>query len=184
MRYGYMRVSTQDQNLTLQKDALEGAECDVIYSDKISGKKTTRDGLDDLLAVLTEGDELVVWKLDRLGRSTVHLITLIDELASQGVVFKSLTENIDTGSALGKMHLGLLSVFAEYERNLISERTRAGMAAAKAAGQVFGVKPQSEYTSDKIKKLYHKYKNFDRVAEVAGVSKSTAWRAVNGKAGR
>ncbi len=134
-KIGYVRVSDKDQSEALQIDALKAAGCDVIFGDHgVSGAITKRSGLDDLLASLKAGDTLVVWKLDRLGRSSIHLMTLLEDLMERGVAFQAITQGVDTGSAVGKLQFGMLSLFAEFERNLISERTKAGMAAAKARG--------------------------------------------------
>ncbi|MFV1463169.1 MULTISPECIES: recombinase family protein [unclassified Phaeobacter] len=134
-KVGYVRVSDKDQSEDLQYDALKAAGCEVIYGDHgVSGARTQRRGLDDMLASLDEGDTLVVWKLDRLGRSTIHLLTLLSDLRDRGVGFQAITQGIDTTTAVGRMLYGQLAVFAEYERSLISERTKAGMAAAKARG--------------------------------------------------
>ncbi|MBL4645366.1 MAG: recombinase family protein [Rhizobiales bacterium] len=134
-KIGYIRVSDRDQSEALQIDALKSAGCDVIYGDHgVSGKITNRAGLDELLATLQTGDTLMVWKLDRLGRSTLHLLTLLDDLRARGVDFHAITQGIDTRTALGRMVFGQLAVFAEFEREQISERTKAGMAAAKARG--------------------------------------------------
>ena len=139
MKVGYVRVSDADQTLNLQIDALREAGCKVIYSDHgISGAKIKRKGLNDLLKDLKEGDTLCVWKIDRLGRSTVHLLLLLDDLRKRGVGFISLTQGIDTTTALGRMVYGQLALFAEFEREQISERTKAGMQAAKARGVHIG----------------------------------------------
>ncbi|MEZ5898510.1 MAG: recombinase family protein [Hyphomicrobiaceae bacterium] len=139
MKVGYVRVSDDDQTQDLQIDALVVAGCEVIYADHgVSGACTHRKGLDDVLASLTAGDTLVVWKLDRLGRSTVHLLQLLDQLRARGVDFIAITQGIDTTTAVGRMLYGQLTVFAEFEREQISERTRAGMAAAKRRGKHVG----------------------------------------------
>ena len=139
MKVGYVRVSDADQTLNLQIDALRDAGCKVIYADHgISGTKIKRKGLNDLLKDLKEGDTLCVWKIDRLGRSTVHLLLLLDDLRKRGVGFISLTQGIDTTTALGRMVYGQLALFAEFEREQISERTKAGMQAAKARGVHIG----------------------------------------------
>jgi DNA invertase Pin-like site-specific DNA recombinase len=134
-KIGYVRVSDADQTENLQLDALKAEGCDLIYGDHgVSGKIRRRKGLDDLLADLEHGDTLLVWKLDRLGRSTLHLLQLLDDLRQRGIDFHIITQGIDTRTAIGRMVFGQLAVFAEYERNLISERTKAGMKAAKARG--------------------------------------------------
>ena len=139
MRIGYARISTIDQNLDLQLDALKAARCDAIYQDEgVSGAKAKRPGLDNALKTLKPGDQLVVWKLDRLGRSIRHLIDLTATLEEKGVGFRSLSDAIDTSTASGKLFFHITGAFAEFERNLISERTKAGMAAAKARGVKMG----------------------------------------------
>lgn len=139
MKIGYIRVSDFEQTENLQIDALNAAKCDVIYSDHgISGAKTERKGLSSLFAKLKKGDTLVVWKLDRLGRSTIHLLLMLDELRKKGIDFVALTQGIDTTTAIGRMLFGQLAVFAEFEREQIRERTKAGMKAAKARGKHVG----------------------------------------------
>ena len=139
---GYARVSTVDQNLDLQEQALTTAGCLKIFSDKASGKTADRPGLEELMHFLREGDTLVVWKLDRLGRSLQDLIRIIDDLHERGVKFRSLTESIDTSTAAGRMFLNLVGTFAEYERELNRERTMTGLASAKARGRKGGRKPK------------------------------------------
>lgn len=134
-RLGYIRVSDEDQTEHLQLDALNAAGCTAIYRDHgVSGAKTQRPGLDGLLSDLHPGDTLVVWKLDRLGRSTLHLLQILTELREREVDFVALTQGIDTTTAVGRMLYGQLAVFAEFEREQISDRTKAGMAAAKKRG--------------------------------------------------
>jgi DNA invertase Pin-like site-specific DNA recombinase len=148
-KIGYVRVSDKDQTENLQIDALRAVRCDVIYGDHgVSGVVTKRQGLDEVLDCLEEGDTLVVWKLDRLGRSTIHLLQLLSDLRERGVDFQAITQGIDTTTAVGRMLYGQLAVFAEYERSLISERTKAGMAAAKARGVHIG-RPKRSKTMNK-----------------------------------
>lgn len=142
MRIGYIRVSTNDQNTALQRNALESAGCEQIFEDKISGKTDNRPGLKKLLKALSEGDTLVVWKLDRLGRSMRHLVTLIEDLRQRGVNFRSLTDSIDTGTPMGRFFFHVMGALAEMERELIIERTRAGLAAARAEGRTGGRRPK------------------------------------------
>lgn len=142
MRIGYARVSTTEQNLALQCDALNRAGCDVIYSDQgISGVEFVRPGLTDALKHLQRGDTLVVWRLDRLGRSLSKLVALVNELGREQIDFISLNEAINTQSSTGVLLFHMMAALAEFERNLISERTRAGMAAARARGQHVGRSP-------------------------------------------
>ncbi|AGG36539.1 phage DNA invertase [Escherichia phage P2] len=129
MLIGYVRVSTNDQNTDLQRNALECAGCELIFEDKISGTKSDRPGLKKLLRTLSEGDTLVVWKLDRLGRSMRHLVILVEELRERGVNFRSLTDAIDTSTPMGRFFFHMMGALAEMERELIVERTRAGLEA-------------------------------------------------------
>ena len=131
---GYARVSTPDQKLSLQQDALERAGCERVFDDQASGARTDRPGLAEALAYLRSGDTLVVWKLDRLGRSMSHLIEKIGELAARGTGFRSLTENIDTTTPGGMLVFNIFGSLAQYERALIRERTQAGLRAARERG--------------------------------------------------
>src|SRR5512135_476075 len=135
MFVGYARVSTQDQTLNLQKDALEKIGCTKIFTDMASGAKAERKGLEDALSYVREGDILVVWRLDRLGRSLKHLIETITILNNRGIGFKSITENIDTTTSGGKLFFHILGALAEFERDIIRERTQAGLTAARARGR-------------------------------------------------
>ncbi|CAE6864198.1 hypothetical protein R69746_07983 [Paraburkholderia aspalathi] len=139
MIIGYARVSTGDQNLALQRQALQRLGCERIYEDHgVSGGAQSRPGLDRVLARMKAGDTLVVWRLDRLGRSLAHLVQLLEMLSKRQVCFHSITEHIDTGSSGGRLVFHMMAALAEFERALISERTRAGIAAARASGQVIG----------------------------------------------
>lgn len=141
---GYARVSTDNQHIDLQNDSLRSAGCERIFDDVISGSKSERPGLDAALAYLREGDILVVWKLDRLGRSMAHLVNTVQELAGRGVGLKVLTGQgaaIDTTTAPGKLVFGIFAALAEFERDLIRERTKAGLSAAAARGRKGGRKP-------------------------------------------
>lgn len=140
MHIGYARVSTKDQNLDLQREALNKSGCEKIYEDRVSGVKTVRQGLDLALEVLREGDSLVVWKLDRLGRNVKDLITLVGELEKQGIHFKSLTDNIDTSTTSGRFFFHVMASLAQMERELLVERTQAGLEAARKRGRVGGRK--------------------------------------------
>jgi DNA invertase Pin-like site-specific DNA recombinase len=142
MLIGYARVSTQEQTLNLQCDALEQAGCTKLFTDTASGAKTERKGLEEALNYVRKGDTLVVWRLDRLGRSLPHLITTMTDLENRGIGFKSLTENIDTTTSGGKLVFHIFGALAEFERNLIRERTQAGLTAARARGEkAVGQKP-------------------------------------------
>ena len=142
MLIGYIRVSTNDQNTALQHQALFSAGCEQIFEDKMSGKTAERPGLKKLLKVLAEGDTLVVWKLDRLGRSMRNLVLLIEELRLRGINFRSLTDSIDTSTPMGRFFFHVMSALAEMERELIVERTRAGLAAARREGRIGGRRPK------------------------------------------
>src|SRR6202045_102196 len=156
MLIGYARVSTSDQTLNLQKDALEHIGCSQIFTDTISGATTERHGLDAALSYVREGDTLVVWRLDRLGRSLKHLIETITTLNNRKIGFKSITENIDTTTSGGKLIFHIFGALAEFERDLIRERTNAGLEAARARGRLGG-RPKLDATSSTVamaKKLY------------------------------
>lgn len=137
--YGYARVSTGEQNTAMQIDALKAAGCTRIFQDEgISGTMTSRPALDDCLNALQSGDTLVLWRLDRLGRSLLHLIETVKDLGERGIGVKSLTQEIDTTSKQGKLFFHIVAVLAEYERDQIAERTKAGLDAAKARGVKLG----------------------------------------------
>ncbi|WP_367143626.1 recombinase family protein [Pantoea stewartii] len=138
MLIGYVRVSTNDQNTDLQRNALQSANCEQIFEDKISGKTSERPGLKRALRTLKAGDTLVVWKLDRLGRSMRHLVMLTEELRERGVNFRSLTDSIDTSTPMGRFFFHVMGALAEMERELIVERTRAGLSAAREKGRIGG----------------------------------------------
>ena len=140
MQIGYARVSTQDQDLRLQYDALHEARCDKIYEDKASGVKASRDGLTLALETVREGDCLVVWKLDRLGRSVKDLVAIVCDLEQRGVHFKSLTDQIDTSTTAGRFFFHVMASLAQMERDLTVERTRAGLDAARRQGRTGGRK--------------------------------------------
>ncbi|OXJ22028.1 DNA resolvase [Burkholderia sp. HI2714] len=139
MKIGYARVSTEDQSLDLQLMALQAAGCDTILSDHgVSGSRFDRPGLHEALSIVQTGDALVVWRLDRLGRSLGHLVEVVGGLGQRNIEFISLTESIDTRSPTGMLMFHMIAALAEFERALISERTRAGMAAARVRGAKLG----------------------------------------------
>src|SRR3954451_6018573 len=138
MLIGYARVSTHEQNLDLQEDALKAAGCQKVYTDKTGGTKADRPGLERALADVRPGDSLVVWKLDRLGRRLKHLIETVTDLGNRGVCFQSLQEAIDTTTSGGKLMFHVFGALAEFERDIIRERTLAGLAAARARGRMGG----------------------------------------------
>ncbi|MCA8999492.1 MAG: recombinase family protein [Planctomycetaceae bacterium] len=182
---GYARVSTNLQELRSQVDALQkcGVPRDLIFTDKISGAKDSRPGLDACLKELRDGDVLLVWRLDRLGRSVRHLVQLVEELQKKGVGFRSICDGaIDTTSASGELVFMIFSALAQFERRLISERTKAGLAAARARGRMGG-RRKIEHFHPKVltaKSLYR-----DRTMEISdicktlGISRSTLYRYVS-----
>ena len=177
MKIGYARISTTEQNLSLQMDALEKADCGKIFHDQISGAKTQRPGLDEALAYLREGDVLVVWRLDRLGRSLKHLIELVNSLEERGIGFQSLQESIDTTTSGGRLIFHIFGALAEFERNLIQERTHAGLEAARARGRTGG-RPKA-LDAKKAALLYRLYDekkhSIQEICDLVGVSKSTLY---------
>ena len=177
MLIGYARVSTQDQSLELQRQALSQAGCQKVFEDHVSGAKTERPGLAKAWETLREGDTLVVWKLDRLGRSVKQLVNLVGELHQQGVQFKSLTDAIDTMTPSGRFFFHVMASLAEMERELIVERTRAGLEVARQLGRKGGRKPKM--TESKIKsarKLLASGMTAKEVAHNLGVSVPTLYR--------
>jgi DNA invertase Pin-like site-specific DNA recombinase len=175
---GYARVSTDEQTVAQQRRALEAAGCQRIFQDEgISGSATRRPGLDAALAAVGEGDVLVVWKLDRLGRSLPHLIEIVTGLGERGVAFRSLTEQIDTTTAGGRLVFHVMGALADFERDLISERTRAGMDAAKARGARVGRKPSlTSGQLQHIRRLREQGETLGSLARSFGVSRTTVWR--------
>ncbi|MCT7056865.1 recombinase family protein [Salmonella enterica] len=173
-RIGYIRVSTNDQNTDLQREALVRAECEQIFDDKISGTKANRPGLKRALKYLQAGDTLVVWKLDRLGRSVKDLVSLISELQARGTHFQSLTDSIDTSTPMGRFFFHIMSALAEMERELIVERTNAGLAYARAQGRIGG-RPPSLQPDQKaqINRLIKKGYTRKELAVIYNVSLST-----------
>lgn len=149
MLIGYARVSTPDQNLNLQKDALMAAQCEVIYDDVASGTNAERPGLNKALEYMRAGDVLIVWKLDRLGRSLTDLVSTINRLNAEGKGFKCLDQSFDTTTPQGKLIFQMFAALAEFERNIIRERTLAGLVAARARGRLGGRKPKM--TADDIR---------------------------------
>ncbi len=177
---GYARVSTLDQDPALQQDALLAAGCDRIFLDKASGKLESRRGLDDLLDQARPGDTVVVWRLDRLGRSLGHLLATVEALEARRISFISLTENIDTSTPGGRLVFHVFGAIAEFERSLIRERTMAGLAAARARGRTGG-RP-TVWTEDKLKtaRAMRDSGDYDvtSIAKVLGVSRASVYRAL------
>ena len=186
MLIGYARVSTQEQTLNLQLDALKKSGCEKIFTDTASGSQAERKGLEDALAFARAGDTIVVWRLDRLGRSLKHLIETITRLAERQIGFKSLTENIDTTTSGGKLIFHVFGALAEFERDIIRERTQAGLLAARARGRVGG-RPRA-LTAKEIaiaKALYEDpTKSIKDICQALRISKMTLYRYVEpGKRG-
>ena len=177
MLIGYARVSTSDQTTDLQKDALSEEGCEKIFSDIASGAKTKRPGLDEAIKYCRKDDTLVVWKLDRMGRSMSHLIETIKKLEKDGIGFKSITENIDTTSAGGRLIFHLFSALSEFERDLIRERVQAGLKSARARGRKGGRPPVSEETKAMAKALMTDKKlSVKQICDRLGIAKSTLYK--------
>jgi DNA invertase Pin-like site-specific DNA recombinase len=177
MLIGYARVSTIDQNLALQLDALNKAGCEKIFEDKASGGKVDRPGLQDVLKFAREGDTVLVWRLDRLGRSLKHLIEMVTQLNERGVGFRSLQEAIDTTTSGGKLVFQIFGALAEFERNSIRERTQAGLEAARARGRKGG-RPKA-LDSKKIELMYQLYgakkHTIKEICQMLSISKPTLY---------
>lgn len=177
MLIGYIRVSTNDQNTDLQRIALKSADCELIFEDKISGKTRDRPGLKKALRTLRAGDTLIVWKLDRLGRSMRHLVTLTEELRERGVNFRSLTDSIDTSTPMGRFFFHIMGALAEMERELIVERTRAGLAAAREKGRIGGRKRiMTAEVIARAERMLMKGASLQQISLVLDVSVKTLYR--------
>ncbi|WP_454823132.1 recombinase family protein [Klebsiella pneumoniae] len=177
MLIGYARVSTGDQNLDLQKNALVRAECEQIFEDTASGKNARRPGLRRAIRRLKPGDSLVVWKLDRLGRSVRDLITLVSEPQDRGIHFRSLTDSIDTSTPAGRFFFHVMSALAEMERELIVERTRAGLAAAREQGRVGGRRRvMTTEVVERCRRMLENGATRQQVADVIGVGVKTIYK--------
>ena len=178
MTYGYARVSTGDQTTDLQQDALVKAGCDRIFTDVASGAKAHRPELDHMLDFLREGDTVVVWKLDRLGRSMQNLVELINNFDAGGVQFRSLTESIDTSTPGGTLIFNIFGSLAQFERDLIQERTRAGLEAARARGRTGGRPPSlDDKQAEEVRRLYESRSvTVGQIASMMHVSRTTIYR--------
>jgi DNA invertase Pin-like site-specific DNA recombinase len=186
MLIGYSRVSTFDQNPDLQKDALDKAGCEKIFTDTISGTVSQRPGLTKAKEILRRGDTLVVWRLDRLGRSLKDLIDWMNYLDTEGIALKSLQESIDTSTATGKLVFHVFGALAEFERNLILERTQAGLSAARARGRLGG-RPKSLNDDKKqvVIDLYNERKHpVKKICEMMNISKPTLYSYVRDSASK
>jgi DNA invertase Pin-like site-specific DNA recombinase len=181
MDIGYARVSTGEQTLDLQLDALRAAGCGKVYTETASGAKADRPVLDEVLSYVRKGDTLVVWRLDRLGRSLKHLIEVVAALAEQGIGFKSLTEQIDTTTPGGKLIFHVFGALAEFERDLVRERTHAGLAAARARGRLGG-RPKKLTNAKQVelaRTLYNGgHVDIDTICATLGVSRATLYRSL------
>jgi len=178
MLIGYARVSTHDQNLVSQEDSLKEAGCKKIFSDQVSGTKDSRPGLSRALDMLREGDTLVVWKLDRLGRSLSHLVEFINDLKNKKIGFKSLQENIDTTSGVGKLIFHMFAALAEFEKDLIRERTMAGLSSARARGKLGGRPKVLDDKRVALAKTMHKNKEITvkEICKTLNIGKTTFYR--------
>lgn len=179
MLVGYSRVSTEDQKLDLQVDALKGAGCEKFFSDHVSGATKLKPGLEEALAYLRSGDTLVVWKLDRLGRTVKGLVDLVQTLQDKGIQFRSLTDGIDTSTTAGRFFFHVMAALAQMERELVHERTMAGLSAARARGRLGGRKPKMD--SSRLKSARHLLDSGMAPKEVAanlGVSRATLYRGL------
>lgn len=181
---GYARVSTIEQDLQLQLDALQnaGVTPELVFTDKASGSKSERPGLDRCLAELRAGDTLVVWRLDRLGRSMIHLVSLIAELRDRGIGFQSVSDGVvNTTSASGELVFNIFSALAQFERRLIQERTQAGLKAARARGR-HGGRPRVDPNSSRVRMAaeMHRTSNMpiDQICQSLGISRATFYRYV------
>src|SRR5215208_1884387 len=182
MLIGYARVSLDVENLTLQIDALEKAGCDKdkIFTDQVSGTKARRPGLEDALSHLRSGDTLVVWRLDRLGRSLRHLIDTVTDLQEKGIGFKSVTESIDTTTSGGRLVFNIFSSLAQFETEIIRERTQAGLQAARSRGRTGGrPKAMTEKQVDMLRNLASdKNRSVKEICRTLGISRKTFYRYV------
>jgi len=177
MLIGYARVSTDDQHLDLQRDALTAAGCERIFEDTVSGAKSERTGLAALMNVLRAGDTVVIWRLDRLGRSLKNLIQMVERLETADVGLRSVQENIDTTTSGGRLVFHLFGALAEFERNLIRERTQAGLVAARARGRQGGRPKRLDPTKRALALKLYQEKNhtIEQICKMMGISKSTLY---------
>lgn len=180
LRIGYARVSTSDQNHNAQKDALTKAGANQLFMDTFTGSKSSRPELDKMLNSLRPGDTVIVTRLDRLGRSAKDLLNLSSEFESRSVNLLVLEQNIDTSNAEGKLFFTIISAMAEFERSLISVRTREGLAAARARGRKGGRKPvMTKAKTAAAKTMYSSGRHISEIAQVLGVSRPTIYKALN-----
>lgn len=176
---GYARVSTEDQNLESQLEQLKQAGCDRIYQEKVSGVKVDRPELTALLDYVRSGDTVVICKLDRIARSTKHLLEIVDHLEKKGVTFKVLNINLDTSTPTGKLMLTMLGAIATFEREMMLERQAEGIARAKAEGIYKGRKPTAREKSDEVMRLLDEGKTKEAVAKELGIGVASVYRIVS-----
>ena len=183
MKIGYARVSTKDQNLELQIEGLEKVGCEKIYQEKISGATKNRPELDSMIAHLRKDDEVYVWRLDRLGRSLKHIIDLVLDLNNKGIIIKGISDGVDTSTTSGRLFLNIMASLAEYERELIRERTNAGLQSARARGKIGG-RPKG-FRKETISKLIimrsvykDRTKTPEEIYEPFGLTRATFYRYV------
>tara|TARA_R110002167_G_scaffold9519_2_gene43356 strand:+ start:1990 stop:2592 length:603 start_codon:yes stop_codon:yes gene_type:complete len=181
MKYGYARVSTKDQNLDLQIDALKKSGCQKIFKETASGAKTSRPKLDELLSIIQKDDVVVIWKLDRMGRSLQHLIKIVNELNEKGIGITSLQDPIDTTTAQGRLMFNMFASLAEFEKDIIYERTMAGLSSARARGRMGGrPKGLSKSAQEKACVAEALYKqgelSTEQIAKQLGVSRTTMYK--------
>lgn len=179
MIIGYARVSTKDQSLDMQLDALNLAGCERIFQEKVTGAKDERNQLNRAIETLRKGDKFIVYKLDRLARSTLKLLKVAEQLEQQGVELISIHDNIDTTTPMGKAMFRMLSVLAELERDMIRDRTKSGLEAARARGKKGGRPKKNSKKVEQTVKMYHtKQFTIAEITEVTGVSSSTLYRTI------
>jgi DNA invertase Pin-like site-specific DNA recombinase len=180
MLLGYARVSTKDQNLDLQLDALRSHGCEKFFTDTVSGAKSVRPGLDKILKEARPKDVIVIWKLDRLGRSLKHLVELVAELNQRNIGLRSLNDPIDTTTAQGRLVFNIFASLAEFEREIIRERTNAGLAAARARGRVGGRKPGLDEDAQRKARIaasyYEEKMPVNQIAKDLDISKATLYK--------
>jgi DNA invertase Pin-like site-specific DNA recombinase len=180
MKIGYARVSSDDQNLDLQRDALDRAGCERLFTDKASGAKADRPGLAAALEFARPGDVLAVWRLDRLGRSLGELVAMVGQLEDAGIGFESLTERIDTSTAAGELVFHVFGAIAQFERRLIVERTQAGLVAARARGRTGGRPAVQDSTIAAIRTLAATDRSPGEICQALNISRSTFYKYADG----
>ena len=179
MKFGYARVSTEDQSLDMQLDAFNKYGVDEVFCEKISGKSKERPQLDKMLDKLREGDTVVVYKLDRIGRNRSHLFELIDSFKERGINFVSMQDQIDTTTAAGNMFFGMLAVLAQFEADLISERTKAGLQAARARGRKGGRPAAKNKNVELALKMYDSGDyTVPQITDATGIGKTTLYKYI------